>query len=139
MKNLLCLIFVVTAAFLLPSCEADEGTYNSFLGDWHLERINANGEYRQPRPNVDSCFNLHFFDNNSMIGESVSSTFSSVYNLRKKNKIFWSGFYYVPTDDDTTDNIVFMNDILATDSYEMRGDTLKFLCKKKTYLLFVRR
>ena len=74
-----------------------------------------------------------------MIGESVSSTFSSIYNVRKKNKIVWSGFNYAPVSEDSTDNIVFMEDVLKVDSYLMKEDTLKFMHDKKAYLLFVRR
>jgi hypothetical protein len=139
MKKVLLIISMVTMFAAMTSCEADDETYNSFIGDWHLVRINANGEYRLPRPNADTCFNLHFFTNNSMIGESVQSTFSSVYNIRKKNKIEFSGFYYIPVSEDSTDNVVFMENILMADSYSMKEDTLKFMSDKKAYLLFVRR
>ncbi len=139
MKKVLLIISMVAMFAAMTSCEADDETYNSFIGDWHLVRINANGEYRLPRPNADTCFNLHFFTNNSMIGESVQSTFSSVYNIRKKNKIEFSGFYYVPVSADSTDNVVFMENILMADSYSMKEDTLKFMSDKKAYLLFVRR
>ena len=139
MKKVLLIISMVAMFVAMTSCEADDETYNSFIGDWHLVRINANGEYRLPRPNADTCFNLHFFTNNSMIGESVQSTFSSVYNIRKKNKIEFSGFYYVPVSADSTDNVVFMENILMADSYSMKEDTLKFMSDKKAYLLFVRR
>ena len=139
MKKVLLLISVVAMFVAMTSCEANDETYDRFYGDWHLVRINANGEYRLPRPNADTCFNLHFFKNNSMIGESVSSTFSSIYNVRKKNKIVWSGFNFVPVTEDSTDNIVFMEDVLKVDSYLMKDDTLKFLYNKKAYLLFVRR
>ena len=139
MKKVLLIISMVAMFAAMTSCEADDETYNSFIGDWHLVRINANGEYRLPRPNADTCFNLHFFTNNSMIGESVQSTFSSVYNNRKKNKIEFSGFYYVPVSADSTDNVVFMENILMADSYSMKEDTLKFMSDKKAYLLFVRR
>lgn len=139
MKKTVYFIVISLVALLFSSCEADKETYNSFIGDWHLIRINANGEYRIPIPNADTCFNLHFFKNNSMIGESVSSTFSSIYNVRKKNKIVWSGFNYVPVTEDSTDNIVFMEDVLKVNSYIMKDDTLKFYCDKKAYLLFVRR
>ena len=139
MKKVLLIISMVAVFAAMTSCEADDETYNSFIGDWHLVRINANGEYRLPRPNADTCFNLHFFKNNSMIGESVQSTFSSVYNIRKKNKIEFSGFYYIPVSEDSTDNVVFMENILMADSYSMKEDTLKFMSDKKAYLLFVRR
>ena len=139
MKKILVFISAVAMFVTMASCEANEETYNSFIGDWHLVRINANGEYRLPKPNADTCFNLHFFKNNSMIGESVASTFSAIYNVRKKNKIVWSGFTYVPITEDDTDNIVFMEDVLKVDSYLMKDDTLKFYCDKKAYLLFVRR
>ena len=139
MKKVLLIISMVAMFAAMTSCEADNETYNSFIGDWHLVRINANGEYRLPRPNADTCFNLHFFTNNSMIGESVQSTFSSVYNIRKKNKIEFSGFYYIPVSADSTDNVVFMENILMADSYSMKEDTLKFMSDKKAYLLFVRR
>ncbi|MBR3946322.1 MAG: hypothetical protein IKJ56_04380 [Bacteroidales bacterium] len=139
MKKVLLIISMVAMFAAMTSCEADDETYNSFIGDWHLVRINANGEYRLPRPNADTCFNLHFFTNNSMIGESVQSTFSSVYNIRKKNKIEFSGFYYIPVSEDSTDNVVFMENILMADSYSMKEDTLKFMSDKKAYLLFVRR
>ncbi len=139
MKKVLLIISMVAMFAAMTSCEADDETYNSFIGDWHLVRINANGEYRLPRPNADTCFNLHFFTNNSMIGESVQSTFSSVYNIRKKNKIEFSGFYYIPVSADSTDNVVFMENILMADSYSMKEDTLKFMSDKKAYLLFVRR
>ena len=139
MKNLFYFLIVALIALSLTSCEANMETYNNFIGDWHLVRINANGKYRLPIPNADTCFNLHFFKNNSMIGESVSSTFSSVYNIKKKNKIEFSGFNYIPVSDDSTDNVVFMEDILKVDSYMLQADTLKFYCNKKAYLLFVRR
>ena len=139
MKKVLLIISMVAMFAAMTSCEADDETYNSFIGDWHLVRINANGEYRLPRPNADTCFNLHFFTNNSMIGESVQSTFSAVYNILKKNKIEFSGFYYVPVSADSTDNVVFMENILMADSYSMKEDTLKFMSDKKAYLLFVRR
>ena len=139
MKKVLLIISMVAMFAAMTSCEADDETYNSFIGDLHLVRINANGEYRLPRPNADTCFNLHFFTNNSMIGESVQSTFSSVYNIRKKNKIEFSGFYYIPVSEDSTDNVVFMENILMADSYSMKEDTLKFMSDKKAYLLFVRR
>ena len=139
MKKVLLIISMVAMFAAMTSCEADDETYNSFIGDWHLVRINANGEYRLPRPNADTCFNLHFFTNNSMIGESVQSTFSSVYNIRKQNKIEFSGFYYIPVSEDSTDNVVFMENILMADSYSMKEDTLKFMSDKKAYLLFVRR
>lgn len=139
MKKVLLIISMVAMFAAMTSCEADDETYNSFIGDWHLVRINANGEYRLPRPNADTCFNLHFFTNNSMIGESVQSTFSSVYNIRKKNKIEFSGFYYIPVSEDSTDNVVFMENILMADSYSMKEDTLKFMSDNKAYLLFVRR
>lgn len=139
MKNLFYFLIVAVIALSLTSCEANEETYNTFIGDWHLVRINANGEYRIPRPNADTCFNLHFFKNNSMIGESVSSTFSSIYNIKKKNKIEIFGFNYIPVSEDSTDNIVFMEDFLMVDSYSMKEDTLKLMSDKKAYLLFVRR
>lgn len=139
MKKVLLIISMVAMFAAMTSCEASDETYNSFIGDWHLVRINANGEYRLPRPNADTCFNLHFFKNNSMIGESVQSTFSSVYNIRKKNKIEFSGFYYIPVSEDSTDNVVFMENVLRIDSYSMKEDTLKFMSDKKAYLLFVRR
>lgn len=138
MKKSILLILLGLSALFMASCDADEEEYNSFIGDWHLVMINAKGEYRKPIPNADSCFNIHFLQNNSMIGESVTSTFASVYNVRKKNKIVWSGFTYVPVSEDSTDNIVFMEDFLKVDRYEMRGDTLKFIFDGKTYLTFKR-
>ena len=139
MKKILVLISVVAMIVAMSSCEANEEVYNSFIGDWHLVRINANGEYRMPKPAGDTCFNLHFMRNNSMIGESVTTPFSAVYNIKKKNKMTWSGFTYLPTDEDDTDNVVFINDMLKVNTYEMKGDTLKFLYDKKAYLLFIRK
>ena len=138
MKKIFFFLFVAVA-FSLVSCEADEETYNAFIGDWHLLRINANGEYRKPIPGGDTCFNLHFMKNNSMIGESVTTPFSAVYNLKGKNKMTWSGFTYLPTEEDETDNVVFINNMLKVDSYEMRADTLKFFYDKKTYLVFTKK
>ena len=138
--KILALAFLALAVSVaVVSCEADDEVYDSFIGDWHLYRINAKGEFRSPVPGGDTCFNLHFFENNSMIGESVQSAFSSIYNIRKKNKIVWSGFNYIPASEDSTDNVVFMEDMLKVDSYEMYGDTLKFKYDKKTYLVFVRK
>lgn len=139
MKKILVVISVVAMIVAMSSCEANEEVYNSFIGDWHLVRINANGEYRMPKPAGDTCFNLHFMRNNSMIGESVTTPFSAVYNIKKKNKMTWSGFTYLPTDEDDTDNVVFINDMLKVNTYEMKGDTLKFLYDKKAYLLFIRK
>ncbi|MBR5983793.1 MAG: hypothetical protein IK025_08780 [Bacteroidales bacterium] len=130
---------MATVAFLLASCDADEETYNTFIGDWHLFRINANGDFRKPFPGGDTCFNLHFMKNNSMIGESVSSSFSAVYNIKKKNKMTWSGFTYLPVAEDSTDNVVFINNMLKVNTYEMRADTLKFFYDKKTYMVFTRK
>lgn len=138
MKKSILLILLGIFSLFMVSCEADDNEYNSFIGDWHLLMINDNGEYRKPIPNVDSCFNIHFLKNNSMMGESVTSKFSSVYNVRKKNKIVWSGFTYIPVSEDSTDNIVFMEDILKSDRYEICGDTLKFKFDGKTYLTFKR-
>lgn len=139
MKKILVVISVVAMIVAMSSCEANEEVYNSFIGDWHLVRINANGEYRMPKPAGDTCFNLHFMRNNSMIGESVTTPFSAVYNIKKRNKMTWSGFTYLPTDEDDTDNVVFINDMLKVNTYEMKGDTLKFLYDKKAYLLFIRK
>ena len=136
-KNFFFLMAAI--AFLLTSCDADEETYNTFIGDWHLYRINANGDFRKPFPSGDTCFNLHFMKNNSMIGESVSSSFSAVYNIKKKNKMTWSGFTYLPVAEDSTDNIVFINNMLKVNTYEMRDDTLKFFYDKKTYLVFTKK
>lgn len=130
---------LVAVVFSLVSCEADEETYNTFIGDWHLFRINANGEYRKPNPEGDTCFNLHFMKNNSLIGESVTTPFSAVYTIKKKNKMTWSGFTYLPASEDATDNIVFINNMLKVNTYEMRDDTLKFFYDKKTYLVFTRK
>ena len=138
MKKIFFFLFVAVA-FSLVSCEADDDTYNTFIGDWHLFRINANGEYRKPIPGGDTCFNLHFMKNNSLIGESVTTPFSAVYNIKKKNKMTWSGFTYLPTEEDETDNVVFINNMLKVDSYEMRADTLKFFYDKKTYLVFTKK
>lgn len=138
MKKVLLLISVVAMFVAMVSCEANDEVYDSFIGDWHLFRINANGEYRSPRPGGDTCFNLHFLKNNSMIGESVTIPFSAVYNIKKKNKMTWSGFTYIPAAEDSTDNLVFINNMLKVNTYEMIGDTLKFKYEKKTYLTFVR-
>ena len=139
MRNLILLIVISVVTLAMSSCEANSETYDSFLGDWHLLRINANGEYRSPRPGGDTCFNLHFMKNNSMIGESVTTPFSAVYNIKKKNKMTWSGFTYLLTEEDSTDNVVFINNMLKVNTYEMKGDTLKFLYEKKTYLTFTRK
>jgi len=138
MKKILIFISSVTILVAMSSCEANKETYDSFIGDWHLFRINANGEYRSPIPNSTAYFNLHFLKNNSLIGESVTTPFSAVYNIKKKNKMTWSGFTYLQTEEDETDNVVFINNMLKVDTYEMNGDTLKFLYEKKTYLLFLR-
>lgn len=132
-------IVASTTLFTMMSCDANDEVYGNFIGDWHLVRINANGEYRKPIPGGDTCFNLHFMKNNSMIGESVSSSFSSVYNIRKGNKIVWSGFNYQPAAEDETDNLVFMNNMIKVNTYNMYSDTLKFFYDKKTYLVFVRK
>lgn len=139
MKKILVIISVVAMIVAMSSCEASEEVYNSFIGDWHLIRINANGEYRMPKPAGDTCFNLHFMRNNSLVGESVTTPFSAVYNIKKRNKMTWSGFTYLPTEEDDTDNVVFINDMLKVNTYEMKGDTLKFLYDKKAYLLFIRK
>lgn len=138
MKKILILFSTVAIFFAMSSCEANNDVYESFHGDWHLLRINANGEYRSPKPGGDTCFNLHFLKNNSLIGESVTTPFSAVYEIKKKNKMTWSGFTYLPTEEDETDNVVFINNMLKVDTYEMKGDTLKFIYEKKTYLLFLR-
>lgn len=137
MKRILVLIIAAAVAVSMVSCEVNDEIYNDFRGGWHLVRINVDGEYRKPFPNNDSCFNVYFMENNSMMGQSVNSTFSSIYNIRKKDKIVWSGFTYIPVSQDSTDNIVFMEDLLKVDHYSMRNDTLKFLYDKKTYLTFV--
>ncbi len=139
MKKILVMISVIAMIVAMVSCEANEETYDSFIGDWHLFRINANGEYRSPIPNSTAYFNLHFLKNNSLIGESVTTPFSAVYNIKKKNKMTWSGFTYLPAAEDSTDNIVFINNMLLVNSYEMKGDTLKFKYDKKTYLTFTRK
>lgn len=139
MKKILVMISVIAMIVAMVSCEANEETYDSFIGDWHLFRINANGEYRTPRPAGDTCFNLHFMKNNSLIGESVTTPFSAVYNIKKKNKMTWTGFTYLPAAEDSTDNIVFINNMLMVNSYELKGDTLKFKYDKKTYLTFTRK
>ena len=139
MKKILVMISAVAMIVAMSSCEASEEVYNSFIGDWHLIRINANGEYRMPKPAGDTCFNLHFMRNNSLVGESVTTPFSAVYNIKKRNKMTWSGFTYLPTEEDDTDNVVFINDMLKVNTYEMKGDTLKFLYDKKAYLLFIRK
>ncbi len=139
MKKILVIISVVAMIVAMSSCEASEEVYNSFIGDWHLIRINANGEYRMPKPAGDTCFNLHFMRNNSLVGESVTTPFSAVYNIKKRNRMTWSGFTYLPTEEDDTDNVVFINDMLKVNTYEMKGDTLKFLYDKKAYLLFIRK
>lgn len=139
MKKILVMISVVAMIIAMTSCEASDEVYNSFLGDWHLVRINVDGEYRTPKPNAEKYFNLHFMKNNSLIGESVSSSFSAVYNIKKRNKIVWSGFTYLPANQDDTDNNAFINNMLKINKYEMEGDTLKLLYDKKTYLLFVRK
>ena len=46
MKKVLLLISVVAMFVAMTSCEANDETYSRFIGDWHLVRINANGEYR---------------------------------------------------------------------------------------------
>lgn len=137
-KKIICLVIAIVA-FSLVSCEADEETYDTFIGDWHLVKINAGGDFRKPIPGGDTCFNLHFLKNNSLIGESVTTPFSAVYTIKKKNKMAWSGFTYLPTAEDSTDNIVFINNMLKVNSYEMRSDTLKFIYDKKTYLVFTRK
>ena len=139
MKKILVVISVVAMIVAMSSCEANEETYNSFIGDWHLFRINANGESRAPKPSGMAYFNLHFLKNNSLIGESVTTPFSAVYNIKKNNKMTWSGFTYLPASEDSTDNIVFINNMLKVNTYEMQGDTLKFKYEKKTYLTFTRR
>jgi len=139
MKKILVLVSAVAILVTMVSCEANDEVYGSFIGDWHLFRINANGEYRMPRPAGDTCFNLHFMRNNSMIGESVTTPFSAVYNIKKKNKMTWSGFTYLPVEEDETDNVVFINNMLKVNTYEMKGDTLKFMYDKKTYLTFIRK
>ena len=139
MKKILFFLIIASIGFSLVSCDANEDEYNSFIGDWHLFRINANGEYRSPKPGGDTCFNLHFLKNKSMVGESVSSSFSAVYDIKKNNKITWTGFIYLPAENDSTDNVVFINNMLKIDSYEMLGDTLKFKYDKKTYMVFVRK
>lgn len=139
MRKILCLIVLLVTFFAFSSCEADKETYNSFIGNWHLSLINANGEYRAPIPNKEGYFNLHFMENNSLLGESAGSNFSAVYTIKKKNKMTWTGFTYLPVENDSTDNVAFINNMLKVDTYEMSGDTLKFLYDKKTYLTFVRR
>lgn len=138
MKKIFFFLFVAVA-FGLVSCEANEETYNTFIGDWHLFRINANGQYRNPIPGGDTCFNLHFLKNNSLVGESVTTPFSAIYTIKKKNKMTWSGFTYLPAVEDSTDNVVFINNMLKVNAYEMRADTLKFIYDKKTYLVFTRK
>jgi|GEM_PF-3472019 len=138
MKKIAYLIGMAIVAMFFSSCEASDEIYDSFIGDWHLLRINANGEYRTPKPAGDTCFNLHFLDNNSMIGESVSSGFSAIYNIKKKNKVVWSGFTYQPAAEDSTDNVVFINNMLKVDSYDISSDTLKLKYEGKTYMSFVR-
>ncbi|MBO7480690.1 MAG: hypothetical protein J6T63_01125 [Bacteroidales bacterium] len=138
MKKIFFFLFVAVA-FGLVSCEADEETYDTFIGDWHLVRINAGGDFRKPIPGGDTCFNLHFLKNNSLIGESVTTPFSAVFTIKKKNKMEWSGFTYLPAAEDSTDNIVFINNMLKVDTYQMRSDTLKFIYDKKTYLVFTRK
>ena len=139
MKKILVMISVIAMIVAMVSCEANEETYDSFIGDWHLFRINANGESRAPKPSGMAYFNLHFLKNNSLIGESVTTPFSAVYNIKKKNKMTWTGFTYLPAAEDSTDNIVFINNMLMVNTYEMIGDTLKFKYEKKTYLTFTRK
>ena len=139
MKKLFFFLLMAVVALSLVSCEADEETYDTFIGDWHLVRINAAGDYRKPFPGGDTCFNLHFMKNNSLIGESVTTPFSAVYTIKKKNKMTWSGFKYLPATEDSTDNIAFINNMLKVNTYEMYSDTLKFYYDKKTYLVFIRK
>ncbi|MCF0206134.1 MAG: hypothetical protein HUK15_01785 [Bacteroidales bacterium] len=139
MKQLLKILIAFFLGIMLVSCEANDETYNQFIGDWHLVRINNNGEYRAPRPNKEDYYNLHFMQNNSLVGQSYRSNFASIYNIRKNNRIVLSGFNYVPIEEDSTDNLVFMNNLIKADRYEMVGDTLKFKFDKKTYLVFARR
>ncbi len=140
MKRVLVILSVAFMALAMISCEANEETYNKFKGSWHLVRINDDGEYRMPNPNLESCFNINFLANNSMMGQSVESNFSAIYNIRKNNKIVWSGFSYIPPEpNDSTDNILFMENIIKTESYELNGDTLKLLYDDKVYLKFEKR
>ena len=139
MKKIFFFLVMAVVAFSFVSCEADEETYDTFVGDWHLVKINAGGDFRKPIPDGDTCFNLHFLKNNSLIGESVTTPFSAVYTIKKKSKMTWSGFTYLPVAEDSTDNIAFINNMLKVNTYEMHADTLKFIYDKKTYLVFTRK
>lgn len=139
MKRIIIILATIVAISVLSSCEADEATYNEFIGSWHLVRINANGDYRKPRPENENYYNIHFLQNNSAMGNAVSSNFSTIYNIRKNNKIIWSGFTYLPSSDDTNDNDIFLQNLMEVESYALENDTLRFLANKKVSLMFVRK